>query len=292
METRWKSPPLPSYLHAAQALVNGLPLADTQLAAALGPAAMLLGREIEAAGLPAPRFWRHLLPMSANIDGKRQAVEAAVTKTIGRGARFESQVAGIAAAVAGIETAGREALPNLDQELELRQRPIREQWEARGPGLLHQLVTLTDERLLPESSTILLVHPALGGDGRAYLPYNQVQFEAVLANPHAGLPEVVRLAWLIAQLQLDLPAFSEQIHADRLPHIARFAMLPPVLAAAEAVELAALTPETLNLALTAWRLTSPPDVDAARLLTDWWQTCRETQPPWPVALAALDQLFG
>lgn len=292
MEIRWKSSALASYLHAAEAISSGHALADTRLAAALSPSALLLTREIEAAGVPPARFWRQILPLSAEIAGKRQLVEAAVIKSIGRGPRFDASVAVLTAALAAVEAAGREALPNLAEELPLRERPLREQWEARGPGLLHQLASLTDERLLPESCTIVLLHPALGGAGQAHLAYNQVQIEAVLANATPELPEVVRLGWLIAQLQLDLPAFSDQIHADRLPHIARFALLPPILAAAETVELAAFTPLALKLAISTWRLAVPADLDAATLLSDWWQTCRETQPSWPVALAALDQMFG
>jgi hypothetical protein len=137
-----------------------------------------------------------------------------------------------------------------------------------------------------------LVHPALGGGGEAHLAYNSVRIEAVLANPVAELPEVVRLAWLIGQLHLDLPAYGETIHADRLPHIARFAMLPPALSAAEAVELGRFSVDSVRLALAAWRLSVPADVDGAALLYEWWQTYRQTRPPWPVAMAALDQMFG
>src|SRR5439155_20152019 len=103
-----------------------------------------------------------------------------------------------------------------------------------------------------------LVNPALGGGGEAHLAYNSLRIEAVLANPNAELPEVVRLAWLIAQLQLDLPKYSDTIHADRLPQIARYAMLPPTLLAAEAVELMRFTPELIGQAISVWRLPGPP----------------------------------
>lgn len=292
MEIRWKPHALASFLHAAEAIGRGMPLADARLAEALGPPAALLAGEIAAAGLPATRFWRQLLPLAVEIQGTRMLTETAVAKTVGRAGRFEAIVSALAAAIAAVETAGRAALPNVTEELELRERPLREQWEARGPGFLYQLANLTNERLLPESCTVVLVHPALGGAGEAHLAANQVRIEAVLANPHAELPEVVRLGWLIGQLQLDLPAFSEQIHADRLPHIARFATLPPILAAAETVELAVFNPQTLQLAIVAWRLAVPVDLEPVPLLMQWWQTCQETRPPWPVAMAALDRMLG
>jgi hypothetical protein len=158
--------------------------------------------------------------------------------------------------------------------------------------MLNEIGRLTDESLIATNLDVLLVHPALGGGGDAHLAYNSVRIEAVLANPVAELPEAVRLAWLVSQLQLDLPVHSEEIHADRLPHIARYAMLPAALIAAESVELVRFAPDALAQAVSAWHLAVPPGVDAAALISEWWQTYQETRPPWNVALAALDQLFG
>jgi hypothetical protein len=291
-ELTWRPHAAVSYLHAAEVIARGWPLADGHLAEALQVPATELSGEIRALGLSGERFWGHLIPLASRIESRRQLVELAVTKTVGRGPRFETIVANLAARVAVVDAAARGALPNLADEMPLRERPLREQWEARGPGLLSQVGYLTDESLIVPQCEVLLVHPALGGAGEAHLAYNSVRLEAMLANPVAELTEVVRLAWLISQLQLDLPTHSESIHGDRLPHIARFAMLPATLAAAETVELARLTPETVRQAIGAWRLSVPQDVDAAALVMDWWQTYQQTRPPWPVALKALDQLFG
>jgi hypothetical protein len=285
-------PGLTSSLHAAQAVADGLPLCDSQLAAAIEVPARQLAQEIVASGLPAGGFWQHLIALSATIHNRRDLAQRAITKTTGNLARLDAAVATIAAGVAGVENAFRAAVSDLDGQLVLRSRPLIEQWEARGPGLLKQVGVLAEESLVVEHCHAVLVYPALGGAGEAHLSYNQAHIEAVLANPIAELPEVVRLAWLIAQLQLDLPIYSEHVHRDRLPHIARFAMLPVTLAAAEHVELARLSPETLGLAIDAWRLVVPPDVDGPATVWQWWQTYLETRPPWPVALAALDQMFG
>ena len=119
--------------------------------------------------------------------------EVALAKTIGRGNRFEATVSTLADCLAAVLAAQRSALPQLDDELALRELPLREQWEARGPGILTHVAQLTESGLYPEEAEVLLVHPALGGGGAAHLPYNSVRIEAVLANPHADLPEVVRL---------------------------------------------------------------------------------------------------
>jgi hypothetical protein len=287
----WRTTPLLTGLHAAEALARNMPLTDARLADALQQPANQLATEINASRLPTHRFWNHLIPLSATVSGRRQLVETAVAKTIGRGPRFEIIVTNLAACVAAIETALQSAIPELADELSLRERPLREQWDARGPGMLLAIGHLTEEGLLPTECHVVPVLPALGGDGHAHLAYNSARIEAVLANPHAELPEIVRLAWLLAQLQLDLPIHSESIHADRLPHIARFAMLPAALAAAEQVELARFTQETVSQAIIAWRLAAPAGSDAASLVMQWWETYLQTRPPFRIALAALDQMF-
>jgi hypothetical protein len=292
VELNWRPHPLVSCLHAAEAVSRKLPLADPRLAAAMETPANELAAAIRAAHLPPERFWRMLVALAATTENRRQLVETAVIRAIGRGLRFEQVVTNLTACVIEVDAAQRAALPNLAHELPLRERPLREQWEARGPGLFFHLEQFTEENLLVESCDVLLVHPALGGGGEAHLANNSVRIEAVLANPVAELPEVVRLAWLIAQLQLDLPIYSESIHADRRPHVARYATLPAVLAAAEAVELTRCTPQTVRQAIIAWRLSEPLGVDGTALALEWWRTYQETRPPLRVALAALDQMFG
>src|SRR5262245_3559967 len=292
VEVTWRRIGLTSRLHAAEAVARNEVLADARLAEALSAPAQELAATIQATGLPPERFWRHLIPLSANLPGRRLLLEAAITKTIGRGPSLDGIVAALEGPLAAVDMAVQATLPNLNDEMELRERPLREQWEARGNGMLQRIGELTDEGLIVPQCEVLLVHPALGGAGEAHLAYNSVRIEAVLANPNADLPEGVRLAWLIAQLQLDLPRFSDTIHADRLPTIARYAMLPPALLGAEAVELVRFTPEIVRQAISTWRLAGPSGFDVSELVSQWWQTYIETRPPWNVALAALGQMLG
>jgi len=292
MALSWRPHLLASALHAAVAAARKHPLADPRLAETIPAASQPLLAAIDAAHLPHERFFRHLVPLAARAEGRRALAEASVVKTIGRSARLETLVSQVAAGLAELEAALQAALPKLSNELPLRERPLREQWEARGPGLLHQLGLVTEEALLPETCEVLLVHPATGGGGEAHLAYNSVRIEAVLANPIAELPEVVRLAWLIGQLQMDLPRYSEGIHGDRLPYVAAYALLPATLRAAEQVELARCDVATLALAIDRWRLPVPAGVDAASLVWEWWATYEQSRPDFRVALAALDQMFG
>ena len=278
-------------MHAAEASWRGQALVDPHLADVVrGPAAALAG-EIAARGLPELAMWRNLAAFLPTFDTRRQAVKIAGLRSHGT-ALSDLAVTSIAGAVTDLELAVGAAYPDLKQEIELRGRVLREQWEARGPGMLARMQRTLPDDVILQASDVLLVQPALGGDGKPHLVNNTVRMEAVLANPHAKLPESVRLAWLLSQLNLDVPKFSENIHPDRLPHIAAFAMLPVVLEAAHYVELVTFDRDLLPLAIEAWRLRVPVEVDAAELIANWWVTYQETRPPLAIALQALDQMFG
>lgn len=295
MQLAWKPGPLNSALHAAFAIARDKKLVDPRLQGALAEPAAALQQEIAASGLPVGPFRRSLAGFATQFDAPRQIVERAVMKVFGQTTPGSLLIAKIAAPLTAVVQAFQLACPNPAEALRLRERPLREQWESRGAGLLRQLALLTDERLIPEAATVVLVHPALGGGGEAHLAQNAVTIEAVLTNPLPDLPEVVRLGWLIAQLQCDLPAFADHVNAQRLPYVAAFALLPAVLHAAECVELVHNTPDLLTSAIEAWHLPKLPDLnvaDTAGLVTEWWRTYQQDRPAWPVAITALDRMFG
>lgn len=290
-EIRW----LPSFsatcMHLAAGIVRGWPLADERLSPVQVPA-LALQQALEANRLPAARLWRLLGAYSADIDSNRQLARITLAKAVGVGAHADRSLELLAGHIGAIEAAVTTAIPDLGEQLKLRVRPLQEQWQARGPGLLRLLAKQTDEKLLPEAAQVALMHPAFGGGGIAHLEQNVVCLEAMLANPYPEAPEVVRLAWLIGQLNCDLPLFSEGIPADRLPRVAALALVPPILAAAEEVELVRNSPELISALLTKWRVLGAEEASCAPALDVWWQTLQDTRPAWPVALAALDQMLG
>src|SRR5262245_49673002 len=89
-EVNWRPHALVSVLHAACALDRKIPLADARLNEVLRAPAAQLSSDLAAAHLPAERFWGHLLPLSAQIENRRQLVETALAKTIGRGPRLDA----------------------------------------------------------------------------------------------------------------------------------------------------------------------------------------------------------
>ena len=303
MQLTWKASESASSLYAATCLAAGYPVADRRLAEAFAPAVDFALAEFAACGVPAERWLPMLTGLAASgVEGNRQLADQTITKLMGGGgpnAALAGRLAGCVAELkAAFQSAYRETAPSADRplvdELLLRGRPLVEQWEARGPGMLWHVNRSTEEGVLAERADVVLVYPLVGGHGLAHLPINAVTFEAVLANPLDELPEVARLAWLVAQLNLDVPKFAEHLPAERRERVVQFAMVPPVLAAAEHVELGRFTPEAIERAIVAWRIVDAGTDNVAEIadvLSNWWTTYQEGSTPWAVAVAALDQML-
>ena len=291
MQIRWRPSFSASCLHAAASIAAGLPIADTATAANGQPAVDALCGELQACGLPVDSTLELLIGLAADYEGNRQLIEVA-SKQLQSPEKFSDTTTNrLAGCITDLEAAVRRHQPNIVEELAVRGRPLREQWEARGPGLLHAVKKLTEENFLVESAEVILALPIVGGHGRAHLRSNRVTLEGVLTHPDPELPETLRLGWLLSQLNLDLPMHSETVPSTRLPTLASLATLPLVLAAAEQVELARCDEITLKRALQSWHLpTNLPNEVVAKLL-DWWTAYIEGQTRWSVAMAALEQML-
>ena len=141
-----------------------------------------------------------------------------------------------------------------DQEMMLRVRPLREHWEARGPGMLTHVQKSCSWLALPAQVNVRLVAAKDGGG--TIVSANSIEFQAVLFNPLPQLPEVVRLAWLWSCLSVDQEP-SQQL-----------AVIPPILDAAEHVELARSDATTVQQAVVHWL--GLAEFPASQLL-DWWR---------------------
>jgi hypothetical protein len=286
----WKSSLSATCMHAATCLRAGVPLADHELAATLERPVAALFKEIEDAKWPLDAVLAQLVGLAAEVENNR----ALVTRALGRLSlrAVEGHVNRVAGAIADIESAVHRAQPEIVEELAVRGGPLREQWDARGPGMLREIARLTDDGVVPEFAEIVLVSPVVGGAGTAYAAQNRVTLEAVLVNPHAQLPEIVRIAWLMAQLNSDLPRFAEALPPRHGGRAFALAMLAPALTAGETVELAPCDEAALEGALEAWRLREGLPPDAASRLWQWWDTWLNGASSWPVAVAALEKMLA
>jgi hypothetical protein len=139
------------------------------------------------------------------------------------------------------------------------------------------------------------MQPVLGGSGVAHIEQNLVRIEAVLTNPLVELPEVVRLGWLLSQLHIDQAHFSDAIGSNLLSRLAPLAMLPPILAAAEVMELSKCDESIAELAIEHWHIPVPREqdihTDIVPLMMDWWETYLQTRPDWHTAMLAFEKML-
>lgn len=288
-EIRWLASTSTSSLHAAATILRGQTIADSDLASAISAPSELLAHEIDVTGNDRSKLLSQLIPLSATIDNNRQLTDTAAKKAYGPNALSDTAIARIAGAISELENSFVHCHPKAMQEIETRGRLLREQWESRGPGMLASISRHTDGSLLVEHADTVLVHPTANGGGVACPPLNTVVIEAVLTNPDAALPEVMRLGWMLSTLNLDLPIYRDVIHADRLPIIGALAMLPPSIQAGQDVEWCGLDDSLVEHAIVRWGIDVVDPVATSDVLRRWWSTYQSAQPRWSVALAALDQ---
>lgn len=288
IETRWLASAPASCWHAVQAIATGATLVDRATAEALADDVEMLVGDLELLGLEQAAFFEHAVPLAAQFDAPGEWAKAVLARLVGA-APSPEVAARLARRYLALMSPFSRTNPQLLEQLELRVAPLMGQWEARGPGLMATVARLTEPDLIVEQADVIAVHPVLGGGGAAHWLNNSVRIEAVLANPIAELPEVLRLGWLLSQLHVDLPKYDANLQRDRRAEVWRLAMIPPVLAAGQEVELTRMSPATVSTAVTAWtenRQPSTPEV-----LHNWWDTYQQSAPSWPAALAALDRLL-
>lgn len=291
MEIRWKASFSASCLHAVLSSEAGWPAVDRELAVLIAEPAEQLLATINDHHLPVRETLVELVALSSDYENNRQLVEISLARLQGAGAVKEQVVSQLAAAIGILESKLLAARPEMVDELALRGGPLQEQWQARGPGLLQEVKRLTEENFLVSAAELVLVTPWVGGHGCAHLKSNHVFCEAVLANPHADLPEALRLGWLLAQLNADLPIYSEAIPADRLRLVAELATLPVILSAAETVEWGTCSVATIERALECWHILPDPSPKIAAQLRQWWQTYHDGSSSWLVAWRELEALL-
>jgi hypothetical protein len=191
----------------------------------------------------------------------------------------------LARAFTAIELATLNARPNLLDEVGAAGEALQLAWEQAGAALLRRVGEMTDPALVPEAATVFLVYPSTG-QSAAHLAYNSVALE----TPTDG--GIAQLAWLLAQLNLDLPRISERLDCPfAAARFGALALVPIVLSAAAEQELTACDGETIRATVAAWRSHDADDETLARL-ESWWDVFRTSDTPWDLALAALERMLN
>lgn len=292
MELRWLPNVDVSALHTAWVLASGRQLIQPQLAESMAAPAEQLQRLVTSWQVPPSVFWRQLLGLAADLPVNSELADRLYRRLVG-GSPGDAVISQAVQAIAACKNGFRQAFPKALEELQLRVGPLEAAWEARGPGLLAMMQRSTEAEFLVEVAGVVLVQPVVGGDGLAHLYCNRVHIEAVLTNVEPRLPETLRLAWLLGQLNLDRPIYSDRVHGHALGEVAELALMPVLLAAAEEVELTQLNPQTLELALRCWARKPAGECSAlCDTLMAWWETADAGQWDWNTRLAALAAMLA
>ena len=297
MRLTWTPNVSASALHAAEAIhLHRQKLTDQRVLETLTPYTGKLGAWIEnAIPYDIQRFWTILLGNAPLIDSNLELAQTVLRKS-GLRANEQSATTQLAGLISDIETSFIQLYPKFLEQLPLRARPLQEQWLGFGAGLTAHLGRLTQKSLLVDEARVVLLQPVLGGAGFAHMEQNFVRMEAVLTNPMVELPEIVRLTWMLSQLNLELPIHSETVGMNLIGRIGPLAMLPATLAAAEVMELSKCDESVAALAIEHWHIATPKDKDVHEdivpALLDWWETFLQTRPATNTALQALSKMLG
>lgn len=295
IELRWLVSQSTCCLHTADLLRRGVSLADRRLADLLVEPTAGLVKEIDFSVLPEERYWRVLIALSVGVEDNRQLAEISLRKAIG-GERVAGLIAPLAGRITELEKAAQLGFGEMVEQTATRSEWLRGQWAMYGPSLLHQVGVESEPALLAERADVSVVWPSAGGGGGSHLEFNSVRIEAVEQDAEAQLPEWLRLAWLLSQLNADLPMYGEMIHRDRLPLVAGLAMLPLCLNAAASLALevpweAPVDEKWIGRAIDAWQVAAGAPAELNETLVDWWYSYYESRPRWNVALQALDRML-
>jgi hypothetical protein len=291
MKLRWLANPSVSCYYATDCLLRKRPLVDAGVTEVLAGPATALARSLAVDAVLQERFLQQLVPLAASAEGKRELAQQILTRTDGRG-RAEFLGLKYRGHLVDLDTAFKGELPRLDAAMPVAVERWKEEWYRHGPGLLAEVTYKSEDAVLASEAAVLLVHPVRGGGGCAYLAANAVCVEAVATDPVAELPEVLRLVWLLSQLNLDLPRYSDLLpNARRLGTVGALAMLPITLAAAGELKLISCDERAIGLAVRTWLQPDDAETVAGRL-SQWWEVYRDTRPPLATALAALDRMIG
>lgn len=294
---RWEIGDKLSPLHAARCWAAGASAIDSTFAAKIAEPLAELTKRLAASELDLESFWRRLIAASAaganDQDACRTALTAAGIGELG----LDACASAILTCLAETRLAYQERFPKSSQQLSLRARPIREQWDGYGAGLLRRIAKKTHESFIPKNAVSIFLSPYRGGDGDCDPATSTLWIEAVLTNPVPSVPEVLRLAWLVTRIGIGTQVLSsqsgEQNEDDsRASLVVALAALPVVLDAACYLEMAPTPTVTAGLiddAMQTWF--GPMEPSVIEIVDKWWSQSEQLKPPFPVALKALDRML-
>ncbi|TWU63086.1 hypothetical protein [Crateriforma conspicua] len=297
-QVRWSTHGRLSMLHAAHVVAGGAGCVDAATEKAMAAPVTQINARLVSESLDVYRFWDAVIRTAAvRKDGpvQRKAAikdyEQALLDAGGSELQSEQTASAIADLFSSAGSAFDRRFPKLNQQLELRGRPLREAWESYGPGLLNQISKKIwqgqpPDDWWPAKVNGYWVQPMRGGDG-GVAPDGRFWIEAMLTDAHRELPEVLRIAYLVTLIAVDehiRQRSGEQWFTLPWPE----AVVVVVLDAAAELDLVDDPESRIHLAVRHWL---HRDLWLGEILKEWSSQWHSTGAVMPVAVKALAKMI-
>jgi len=296
---RWKTDSALSTLHAARCAAMGFSITDRNLEESLIPPVTAINERLLSASVDVPQFWKGMLQEivrseSLANDSLVQSAEIVLTDSGCSELQADQTGRAIVRKIDDCRLLMTKRFPRLEDQLELRARPLRDHWDSVGPGLLKQIAKQIWQDSVPKTwwpprLTALLVQPIRGSDGGFDSSDSKIWIEAMLTNANPIIPEVLRVAWLMTRVAIEQHLKKKAVAQTGLFEAWNYAAVAITLNAAAELELIAAERLPIADAISLWRISENPRL--GNLIDVWWQGFASNPTPLPVALKSLAQSF-
>lgn len=290
---RWVSRPDLSVAQAAYVVATGAKCVDGKTEQRLIDSVTSINTRLISGSIDASQFWtRYRSEMVGSDDVQRGCASALLAAGCS-----EFQVEQTSKAIASLLSECRiefvDRFPKLADQLTLRGRPLKDGWDTFGAGLLNEIARRIwgdqkPKRWWPARVDGMLIQPMRGGDGGIQPDAKAFWIEAMLTNVDPGVPELLRIAFLLTWLA------SESQPARQTPDAAlsrawQLATVPVVLAAGQELEQIRAPELPIARALELWLSV---DKTVADKVVFWWQQHGEKMTALPVAVHDLARMLA
>lgn len=301
IDIQWRVCANASCFQATQALLRGEQLENAKFEEELSSQLPLLTMALEIVGARQETLFEHLIPLAPELSNNRTLAEVALRKTLGTQLPGD-RIGLFASAFSALQSSTLRAMPNLIDEASQAGIQFRSTWERYAPRLLPELARLTDAGLVSDTAMVTFVGGIGGRRGRVFIQSNAVHWqpeparaalvdvESMAHDTPENLPDLLQFAWLLSQLNLDLPRFAEPLDYSTSWQVGQLGLVAIVLATAESAQMLTFDEATLRQYLTAWHGEDVAE-STTGTLWDWYHVYKNARPTWNVAVQALVRML-
>ena len=288
----WVPHPELSAAHAAYVVATRTPCNDKKIEQMLVQPVTEVNNRLFASAVDVSQFWQHYLLQIMSDVSMEKACGFALLSAGENEMQVDQTTKAIVNRLGDARLAFLNRFPKLSEQLELRARPLKERWETFGPGLLNQVGKQIWRDNPPDEwwmnhVTAAMVQPMRGGDGGCDAASSRIWLEAMLTDVEPGVPEVLRVAWLVTSMAID--SYARETSNDlRLMLPWSLVSVPLVLSAGRELELVRGEQLPVSEAMQLWHF---GDAEIAETVSHWWMNQTDSTAPMPARLKQLDEML-